>query len=65
MGIEEEWERMRDVAGVKAFEVRISLVFRFMVPRRPNLWLFVIDSARGSQRVMTWVGGWREGWWAY
>ena len=49
MGIEEEWERMRGVAGEG---VRSSnfVVFRFMVPRRPNLWLFVnvIDSARGS-----------------
>ena len=45
MGIEEEDARRRWC------ESSNFVVFRFMVPRRPNLWLFVIDSTRGSQRV--------------
>ena len=48
MGIEEEDARRRCCEGVRSLNF---VVFRFMVPRRRNLWLFVIDSTRGSQRV--------------
>ena len=47
MGIEEEWERMRGVAGEG---VRSSnfVVFRFIVPRRP-ICGFSLSIARGAR----------------